>query len=668
MKQQDTLIQKKFRPEIEGVRAVAALLVAIYHIWFGKVSGGVDVFFIVSGFLITTSILSNYQRTGKIVFITYYLNLMKRLIPLGFLVLVLITIASYLFLPQIVWSETIKQLFASALYYENWQLAFNSVDYLAQNNEASPVQHFWAMSLQGQFYLIWPVVMLIAIFLDKYIIKKSFRTSVLMVLITLFTISIIYSIYKTSANQSWAYFDTFARVWEFTLGGILALTIFKVHLKESIAVILGWLGLVIIISTGLLLPVSTVFPGYAALYPITGVILIMISGSNGGRFGVHNILASKPLTSLGGISYGIYLFHWPILVFYYEISEKAEVSFLHGLLIIAVSILLSYIVTSLIEKPIRSVSVQSNRPKVIAIIFAFMIPMLTVNSLWQLEVKSSEVELTNIVFDLEYPGAMVFSQIDDTQMDEGVEVRPNPLQSRQDKPVSYPDGCHQVQGESEVIKCEYGVMDDPEYVIAIVGGSHSAQWLPTLQTISETESIKIINMTKSACRFTTSEDDIEEDCQNWNKKVIPELVELNPDLVFATADIGSTQTIPNGYVEQWKKLEEHNISVFAIRDNAWLNFDPAVCAEENYSNYLECSVDQEDVLPKVGAWDKLDNKPSNVFYYDLSEYFCEDGRCDIVVGNILVYRDSHHITATYARSLAPVLKPYIMNALKEIDK
>lgn len=625
-------------------------------------------FFIVSGFLITTSILSRYQKTGTISFTNYYLNLLKRLIPLGFLVLFLITIASYLFLPQIVWSETIKQLLASAFYYENWQLAFNSVDYLAQNNEASPVQHFWAMSLQGQFYLIWPLVIMIAVLLAKYVLKKSLKTTVLTVLVSLFTISIIYSIYKTSVNQPWAYFDTFARVWEFSLGGILAMTIFKINLKKSFAVIAGWLGLIIIISTGLLLPVSTVFPGYAALYPIAGVMLIMISGSNGGQYGVHRFLASKPMTSLGGISYGIYLFHWPILIFYFTITDNVDVSLMHGIIIIAVSILLSYIVTNLIEKPIRSINIQTSRPKVIAIILAFIIPVAMFNTLWQVEVKSSEAEIANIEFDHTHRGAMVFAQIDETQITEVEEIKPNPVQSRQDKPISYPDGCHQVQGESEVIKCDYGVTDNAEYVIAIVGGSHSAQWLPALQAISETENIKIVNMTKSACRFTASEDEVSDDCYKWNQNVIQELIEMKPDLVFATADIGSTQTIPEGYVEQWINLEQHNIPVFAIRDNAWFSFDPAVCAEENASNLQECSVKQEDVLPKVSAWDKLDNKPGNVYYYDLSNYFCVDGQCDIVIGNILVYRDSHHITATYARSLAPFLKPYIMDTFKELSR
>lgn len=216
----NSLVEKKFRPEIEGIRALAALLVAIYHIWLGRVSGGVDVFFVISGFLITTSLLSRYETNGSFKIGDYYLNLARRLFPLAFLVLLLTASISIFILPKVRWVETIKQFFASALYYENWQLAFNAVDYLAENSEASPVQHFWAMSLQGQFYIIWPIILLVIIFLSKKVFThQSLKTLILLVFSLLFLISLSYSIYKTTVNQPWAYYDTFARLWEFSLGG-----------------------------------------------------------------------------------------------------------------------------------------------------------------------------------------------------------------------------------------------------------------------------------------------------------------------------------------------------------------------------------------------------------------------------------------------------------------
>lgn len=244
--------ERKFRPEIEGVRAVAAILIAIYHIWLGNVSGGVDVFFVVSGFLITASLLGKYERSGGIDVTGYLLKLGKRLFPTAFTVLLFILISSFLWLPQSQWSDTLREILAAMFYVENWMLAFNSVDYLAQNNVASPVQHFWAMSTQFQFYIIWTAVLIIAVFIAKRL-KIAPRRSLFIILITMFIASFGYSVYITTVNQPWAYFDTFARVWEFATGGILFLIIGNIVLNKSMSFIFGWVGFIGLVSCGLIL-------------------------------------------------------------------------------------------------------------------------------------------------------------------------------------------------------------------------------------------------------------------------------------------------------------------------------------------------------------------------------------------------------------------------------
>ena len=345
---------RKFRSEIEGLRAVASILVAIYHIWLGNVSGGVDVFFVVSGFLITTSLLNRYERKGKIDFSGFILRLANRLFPASFTILFIVTIACIIWLPQVQWDQTAKELFATALYFENWQLAFNSVDYLAQNNEASPFQHFWASSIQGQFYIIWPLLLFISILLSKYVFKKSVRFMFLMTMMVVFCLSFLYSIYLTNINQPWAYFDTFTRVWEFSIGGMVALLISNIVIRKSISIIIGWLGLIGLISCGLILQVSTVFPGYAALWPTISAVFILFAGNQGGSFGVHRLLSAKPLVKFGAISFGFYLWHWPLLIFYYIVTSNETVSLFDGLVIILFAALLSFLTTSLIEKPVRN--------------------------------------------------------------------------------------------------------------------------------------------------------------------------------------------------------------------------------------------------------------------------------------------------------------------------
>lgn len=184
-------VKKQYRPEIEGIRVIAALLVAIYHIWMARVSGGVDVFFVVSGFLITTSLLSRYARDGYIKFGYFILNLFKRLLPHAFIVLAFTIIASYFILPEVRYLETIREIIASIFYFENWQLAITGTDYLGQNNEQSPVQHFWAMSIQGQFYIIWFLIISFAIWIfsrTKYELKNVFLTILLILFIRKFQV------------------------------------------------------------------------------------------------------------------------------------------------------------------------------------------------------------------------------------------------------------------------------------------------------------------------------------------------------------------------------------------------------------------------------------------------------------------------------------------------
>lgn len=657
------ITQRKFRPEIEGLRAVAAMLVAIYHIWLGSVSGGVDVFFVVSGFLITTSLLSRFEKNNKIGFFSFLLRLAKRLFPVAFSTMLVITVASIIWLPQIRWDQTVNEVFSSALYYQNWQLASDAVDYLAQNNEASPFQHYWALSVQGQFYIIWPFLLAVSAFLANRIFKKSIRFSFLITLISLFGLSLSYSIYKTSVNQPWAYFDTFARVWEFSMGGIVALLISRIVIRQSVSVILGWLGLVAILTCGIILQVSTVFPGYAALWPTLGAVFIIVVGTQGGTFGVHRLLSSKPLMKLGSISYAFYLWHWPVLIFYFVLTGKDEVPLLDGLIIILFSIIISYLSTFIIEKPIRSLKIPSTNWRIWFLVVSLMLPVLIVASFWSGIIKKSNAELMYAIEDNDYPGAMSLIDTDNVPSVEDVPVLPLPIQARNDLPKVYEDKCHQKSGKSEVIECEYGVSDHAKYTIALVGGSHSAHWLPALEAISELESIKIITYTKSGCRFTSSEEELE-DCQEWNNKVIDVLMAKKPDLVFTTADVAGQPEVPEGFVKQWEKLNKAGIEVFAVRDNPRFGFDVASCVEEKGANSRDCSVEREKVLPAESAWSKLENPPENVHYVDLSDYFCEKNYCKAVIGNVLVYRDSGHITATYSRTMAPILRDELMPLLK----
>ncbi|WP_087974062.1 acyltransferase family protein [Oceanobacillus rekensis] len=654
---------RKFRLEIEGLRTVASILVAVYHIWLGNVSGGVDVFFVVAGFLITISLLGRYEKNEKIDFSGFILRLIKRLFPAAFTVLFFTGIACILWLPEVRWDQTVQELIASALYFENWQLALNSVDYLAQSNEASPFQHFWAMSLQGQFYIIWPVLLLLTILIAKFVFKKRIRPVFLSMLIIVFIVSFIYSVFKTDVNQPWAYFDTFTRVWEFSIGGILALLIANIKLKKSFSFLLSWLGLIGLISCGIILQVSTVFPGYAALWPVLSAIFILIAGDQGGKFSAYGLLISKPLVNFGEISYGFYLWHWPILIFYFILTGNKTASLIDGLLIILMSAILAYITSKFVEKPIRnrkSLNVKW-RTALVAVLLAA--PVLVLSGFWYHSIAEQQAELKTMINNEDYPGAAI-TAFANSDKEIAESVVPTPMQARNDQPALYSEGCHQEVGETEVIECIYGDTKNPDYIVALVGGSHSAHWLPALQGFAEKENVEVRSYTKSGCRFSAEEFEAE-DCTEWNRKLMEVIVDVQPDLVFTTADVTAQQEVPEGYVENWEILKQHSIPVFAVRDNPRLKFDVPSCVEEHGSDSLECAVEREEILPKEDPWSKLENPPDNVYYVDFTDRFCENQYCKSVVGNVLIYTDSHHITATYSSTLTPFVREALMPVLEK---
>lgn len=662
---------RKFRTEIEGLRAVAALLVAVYHIWVERVSGGVDVFFVVSGFLITTSLLSGYERSNKVDISGFLLRLSNRLFPSAMTVLTVVTVACFFLLPELQWVGTLKEALASSLYLENWQLARSSIDYLDRNNEASPFQHYWAMSVQGQFYVIWAFLLAVSVFVAKRIIGKSVRPVLFIFMLLLCIVSLAYSVFITGKNQPWAYFDTFARVWEFGLGGLTALLASNIVLNRMWSFILGWAGLIGLVCCGVLLQVSAVFPGYMALYPTLCAVFIIIASNRGGSLGVHRFLSLKPLVGLGSISYGLYLWHWPLLIFYYIVTDNESAGWFDGILLIVLSIVLAYLTTKFVEGKVRKNPKLHTKWRVGAVSAAFMAVSLMTSVLWYGAIKYIQLYDSgpNVMAASASYGAAALQagQGDDEGSGSDSSYTPRPLNARADLPRSYDDGCHQKLNDPEVIRCEYGETEDPKYTVALVGGSHSAQWLPALEVFAKDESIKIVNMTKSACRFTDAEDE-EEDCQSWNKDLMEILKTEKPDLVFTTADVGEHphDEVPAGYLRVWEQLDRENIRVFAVRDTPWFEFDVPACVDRYGPDSERCTADRESLLPAVSAWDKLSEKPDNVRYADLSDHICSAATCEPVIGKVLVYRDRNHITATYMKTLAPMLRTELMAALNEV--
>lgn len=653
---------KRYRPEIEGVRTVATLLVAIYHIWLGRVSGGIDVFFVLSGFLITTSLLLRVERTGQIGFWSFLLGLAKRLFPQALFVTLVTTVLAVLIIPQAQWIQIVEHLVASVLYVENWRLAVDAVDYLAQGQQASPFQHFWSLSVQGQFYIVWPVLIYITYVLARKLLKTPVRKTLLAVLSLAFVVSISYSVYKTNTNQPWAYFDTFARVWEFSIGGIFALLLPYVALNKWVSTVTGWLGLGVICFTGVVLQVSTVFPGYMALVPIGGALLVLVASENSTKLGVDRFLSLKLFTILGGLTYGFYLWHWPLLCFYQVYFNTTDVSLLHGSYILFATLVLSYISTRFIEKPIRKLDVKQAKRKVVLVLAMFLLPVCIAYIALDQYIEQNETVAT----DADYPGAAaIYNGI---QPPDDVGYFPSYINVVNDFPSFYADAHCLGKDSVEVKVCSYGVTENPDYVLALVGGSHSGHWFPALELLAQELNFRLDLYNHDGCRFTDQDPDnhLTENCLEWNANLIKELKADPPDLVFTTASLNKRDHVPVGYVGQWTKLEDVT-TIFAIRDNPRMNEIAPTCLEREV-DATNCGVPRDEALSTVVPWENTEGLPSNVIYADLSDYFCDEESCPAVIGNVIVYRDDNHLTTAYVKTLAPVLKLHLETAFEQLSK
>lgn len=663
-----------YRPEIEGLRAVASLLVATYHIWLGRVSGGVDVFFVVSALFITTTLLRQVEKTGQVSFTIFWGRLAQRLLPLSMLVLLVVALASIAWFPRPLWDEAIQQTVASALYLQNWQLAFDAVDYLAQGQGASPVQHYWALAVQGQFYLLWPFLVTGAVLVAR---RRGvpFKTAFAWALTALFVVSMAYSIHATHTNQTFTYFNTFARLWEFCLGAAAALLIPAVNLPKPARVVAGWAGLLGIILCGLIFQVSRVFPGYAALWPTGCALLIILAGTSGSRFGADRLLGAKPMVALGGISYAIYLWHWPILIFYRWFTAQDVVSIPEGVGILGISIALAAITTRLVEDPVRKAAVDlSRRRKLVRFVAAGLAPVLLVSAAWAgyyLDRKEFDSRPISIEHP-DYPGARAWEPGYHFHGDPNAPLYPGMLAVKDDVAAIYRDGCSKPDAQWQRTHCIYGARHS-KHTLALVGGSHAAHWLPALEPIALRHGWRIVVYNKSNCLFTdvVSTSHVDKKlvpdpwCQKWNADALRILLEDRPEVIFTTSTRGSgpEEHVPDGYLSRWKSLEKAGIRVVAVRDTPWIRFWVPECVEMQGEDDADCNRPTAQMLSRADPVQQLRVRPSNVRFIDMTPYFCNRDQCPPVIGNVIVYRDDSHITAAYARTLAPMLEKRLAVAL-----
>lgn len=665
---------RKFRPEIQGLRALAVLLVAAYHFWFGKVSGGVDVFLLISAFLMAGSFtrkIENKKFEGVKAVIHYWIHAFKRILPLASVTVVGILAGSYVILPKDRWLSLISEAKSVVFYYENWWSIHNLVDYYASDSSAaSPFRHFWSLSLQGQIYIIWPLIFLVSAAIIKFL-NLNARLSLFIVFGIVFAFSLVYSIYITNTSQTTAYFNTFARLWEFALGSLVAIILPYLNLNRYLRALMGWVGIAMIISCGFIFDVEGVFPGYHALWPTLAAAAIIIAGDTQTKFGPEKLLMLKPLVGLGGFSYGLYLIHWPLLVFYLYLIKSEKADYVSGIGLLTISLILSYILTKFVETPLRSwKALDRSNWKGLAVVLACMALVMGSASGWKAKIEYDVAEAERLA-PINNPGARSLEEGFVYQGAADVEKLPaekrdrdwasmGPLCKDTDASFSYMDTLAE--------NCHHPVINsNPTKKVVAVGASHIQMWAPDLISYAEDQGWDLYIVSRGACHFGYPGDNGDNtSCDDYAQNAYSFTTGVNPDLVI----VNSTLSVPNapdfvqsGMEARIADFTSKNIEVVGLRDTPRFTESHLACEERTRSECTFAAAQDVEVSPSKS----LESKYPGYGDVNLSDIVCPNNECPTSIGNVYTYFDTHHISATYAKSANDFFRDRMAAALAVAD-
>jgi peptidoglycan/LPS O-acetylase OafA/YrhL len=668
---------QRFRPDIEGLRAVAVVLVMLYHAGLPFVPGGfvgVDVFFVISGFLITTQLVTEAER-GTLSLQRFYARRAKRLLPAAAVVLAATAALTYFFVPLTRWRDIGGDVVASAVYLVNWRLADRSVDYLAEGSAPSPVQHFWSLAVEEQFYLLWPLLILAGILLASGA-QTRMRGMVSVLLGFVVVASFGWSLLQTEAAPARAFFETTTRIWELGVGAGLALAAGACsRLPRTPALVLGWAGLGAIGLSGVLFSTGTPFPGYAAALPVLGAAAVITAGFPVAAGGSASLLGKEPFRWLGRLSYSLYLWHWPLLVV--ATARWGALSPLTGLAIAVASVVPAWLTFRLVENPFRYSALVARSPRLtlslganfsLAGVAAGLALLALVTSVSATNPGAGAPALGGAVLREDPRNDPAGAPVDSVEW-----MTPTPAQATSDLPQAQRDGCQQRADDPAVLSCEYGDQDG-QISVAAVGDSKMMQWMAALGPLAEQNGWRLTTYLKASCSFAKVMTEYEsrpyQECRIWGESVLGELMSDPPDYVITSQGGGrgldehgepSRDAMVRGLQAMWTVLTSAGIQVIVLGDNPPPpGLSVYECVQENLDQLSACAFDRR--LGTAEVQREATDGMEGVEFVDLTYAICPTDRCAPVIGNVLVYRQGSHITATYIATLTPRLERALSDA------
>lgn len=662
--------RRPFRPDIQGLRAVAVMLVVAFHAGVPGITGGyvgVDVFYVISGFLITGILVDEIERTGTVSLRSFYAGRVRRLLPLATLVLVAVAIGMQLFTPP-VFRPTVRFDALSALfYYANWQFALESVNYLTLGGAQNPVLHYWSLSVEEQFYVVWPVLLVLAAAVRRCS-GPGIRARCAIVIGAIGCGSLGYALVKTASQPALAYFETTTRAWEFAIGAVVALAAPLLHrAPRAFAGALGFAGLTAIGAAAVTFGPATAFPGTAALLPVGGTALVLAAGIGPSARGVRGLLSLAPLRSIGQLSYAWYLWHWPCLVF----ARTARWAPIDGRIgwvatgtAVALSFLLALVSHVFVEAPAR----RTRRFSLDLRRAALLGGSATAAALVALVFAGGPLVLPGSALALTGPaGASTF-----------VASAATPLAAQSSTPYDAMHGCHVGYGaESPKRGCVFGVASARRTVV-LIGDSHAAQWFPALERLALHERFRLVAWTKSGCPLAA---DVHlylpaigrdySECRAWSANVLRRLramprASLVIDARTATylpqvrASDGSTvggaaaaRLWGANFAAGVAALDRLANRVVVLRDTPHAPQDIPACISWNPARSARCDF----ARTRDGHWDDAEYAAERTagvkrsVYADPAVAVCGGRTCRAVINGQIAYRDDNHLTSAFSASI-----------------
>ena len=574
---------------------------------------GVDIFYVISGFLITGLILREIEDTGRLDLQVFYQRRIKRLLPTSVFVLFVTAIVGMFVLPPITRDALGRDLFAAATYVSNYLFAWWQNDYQNLDATPSPFIHYWSLAVEEQFYVIWPIFIL---FLSRYGKKAIFRG----ILIST-AASLVWSVYQTQTSPIWAFYSLPTRAWELGFGALLLFV--PQHMWKNRFI--PWIGAIGVTVSVLLFDETTAFPGINALLPVASTAILLGSISIWPRF-FNDISNNRLAQWLGAISYPLYLWHWPALVLPSSALGR-PLRFYERLFCILLTIVLAHFTSKYIEEPIRHKKISGKKTY---LFFASTTAISLVAGLLIASTSSSNISIkgTNYSFDL----------------NEVVQ-----------KPIVYDDGCHVNYGESVSDTCEYGDLTSKKTIV-LYGDSHAAQWFPALEKIAVERKYKLVSLTKSACPAVQVPRDDKgafksKDCDQWRENSIQRIKSMQPVAVImsglqhykpAAGSADRTTWWKDGQERLLKAITGGSKNLIYISDTPHPLRDIPSCLATN--SLEKCNTTEKTPNEIIAGFKQIDP----------TSWFCSD-ICEAVIDGFVAYRDASHITVDASIALAPKL-------------